>query len=186
MTVRTLFFSICALSIAAAALAQTPPAPQTLPTPQTAPAPQTTPPAPRREGQAVNIKFDVTITDQHGGGAGALKKTVSVVAADSFTGRIRTAAMYTGGGLADVPLNVDVEPQLIADGKIRARIDLWYDLPIASTGQETPGIGYLRKTSIRENLSLVLENGKPLVAAQSADPVGDRQVIIEVKATVLR
>jgi hypothetical protein len=33
---------------------------------------------------------------------------------------------------------------------------------------------------------LVLENGKPLVAAQSADPVGDRQVTVEVKATILK
>jgi hypothetical protein len=32
----------------------------------------------------------------------------------------------------------------------------------------------------------VLESGKPIVAAQSADPVGDRQVTIEVKATILR
>ena len=42
------------------------------------------------------------------------------------------------------------------------------------------------KTQIRENLALILENGKPLVAAQSADPAVDRQVTIEVKATILR
>ena len=33
---------------------------------------------------------------------------------------------------------------------------------------------------------LILENGKTMVVAQSADPVGDRQVTVEVKATILR
>jgi len=37
-----------------------------------------------------------------------------------------------------------------------------------------------------ENLSLVLENGRSIVAAQPAAPVGDRQGMIEVKATILR
>jgi hypothetical protein len=39
---------------------------------------------------------------------------------------------------------------------------------------------------LRENLALILESGKAVVAAQSADPVGDRQVTVEVKATILR
>ena len=33
---------------------------------------------------------------------------------------------------------------------------------------------------------MILESGKPLVVAQPADPVGDRQVTIEVRATILR
>jgi hypothetical protein len=37
---------------------------------------------------------------------------------------------------------------------------------------------------VRENLSLVLDEGKPLVVAQSADPVGDRKVTVEVVATI--
>ena len=32
------------------------------------------------------------------------------------------------------------------------------------------------KTAMHDSLSLILENGKPIVAAQSADPIGDRQV----------
>jgi hypothetical protein len=35
-------------------------------------------------------------------------------------------------------------------------------------------------------VTLILESGKPMVAAQSADPIGDRQVTVEVRATVLR
>ncbi|HEV3057026.1 MAG TPA: hypothetical protein VGY48_02210 [Vicinamibacterales bacterium] len=152
-----------------------------------APGAPAAPAAARREGQPVNVRIDVTIADQRGGGAPSLKKTVSVVAADTRGGMIRSTASYTGQ-MGDVPLNVDVEPTLLADGKIRATVSLQYDLPVSTSdqpGQGPQGIS-LRRTSIRENLTLVLENGKPLVAAQSADPVGDRQVTIEVKATVLK
>ena len=146
------------------------------------------PPAPRREGQPVNIKVDVTITDMRGGNAAA-KKTVSVVTADGMGGFIRSQANYYNIG--EVPLNVDTEPYLLPDGKIRLRVNLQYELPAPPPNPAAPSevgreAGGLRKTSIHENLSLILENGKPIVAAQSADPVGDRQVTIEVKATVLR
>ena len=87
-----------------------------------------------------------------------------------------------------MPLNVDTEPEVLSDGKIRVRVNLQYDLPGSVAGQatETPGAGSLRRTQIRENLAVILESGKGLTIAQSADPVGDRQVTIDVKATVLR
>jgi hypothetical protein len=182
--------SLASLSaeFAATAIAQQPSAPRPQPAAAqlaTQPPAPAAPAAPRREGQPVNVRIDVTIADQRAGGTPSLKKTVTVVTADTRGSLIRTTATYTGG-LGDVPLNVDVEPTLLADGKIRALVNLQYDLPASSAGQDLPGGTTLRRTSIRENLALVLENGKPLVAAQSADPVGDRQVTIEVKATVLR
>jgi hypothetical protein len=42
------------------------------------------------------------------------------------------------------------------------------------------------KTVMHDSVSLILESAKPMIAAQSADPIGDRQVTVEVKATVLR
>jgi hypothetical protein len=138
-------------------------------------------------GQPVNIKIDVTITDHTGANAPTLKKTVSLVTADGLNGRIRSTANYAN--LPPVPLNVDAEPEILGDGKIRLRVNLQYNLP-GGTGTtppaETTGAGNLRTTEIGENLSLILESGKPIVAAQSADPVGDRQVTIEVTATVLK
>src|SRR5437763_13745591 len=89
--------------------------------PTTAPAPQRTlpPAAPeaaaprvRREGQPVNVKVDVTVADQRGSAA-PLKKTISIVVADSMGGRIRSSAESTGG--FNIPLNVDAEPQILAD-----------------------------------------------------------------------
>ena len=168
--------------------APAPPAPPPAPAAPGEPAPPPPPPAPpRRVGQPVNIRVDVTITDQTSGGAASIKKTVSVVTADGLNGRIRLSASYAS--LPPTPLNVDAEPEILGDGKIRVRVNLQYALPgnVGTTHQpDVPGAGALRLTDIQENLSLVLENGKPLVAAQSADPVGDRQVTIEVKATVLR
>ena len=40
--------------------------------------------------------------------------------------------------------------------------------------------------SLRENVNMILENGKSMLVTQSADPVGDRQVTVEVKATILK
>jgi hypothetical protein len=199
MTVRTMFLSVCLFAFTQPAFAQPSdqPAPAAVPaqTPRTGgapaatPTPQPTPPAaaPRpREGQAINIKVDVTITDQRGA-TPALKKTVTVVTADGMSSFIRSQASYAA--LGEVPLNIDAEPFLLQDGKVRLRVNLQYDLPGAQTttgGSEPIGAGSLRRTAIHENLAVILETGKPLVIAQSADPVGDRQVTIEVKATILR
>jgi len=187
MTIRTLVLAACLAGLSATLPAQQPsPAtaqpPRIIP-PTTAPAPagQPAPPAPRREGQPINVKVEVTITDQ-GGGTQPLKKTVTVVTGDNMSGFIRSVANYTSIG--PVPLNVDIEPQILADNRIRVRVNLQYTLPATPQGPATGNV--LRTTEIQENLALILENGKPLIVAQSADPVGDRQVTIEVKATVLR
>jgi hypothetical protein len=197
MTLRSLALAaVCLFAAAQVTRAQPPPGsatapgqprastPATLPTPAAAPAPAAPPPPPpRRAGQPLNVKVDVTISDQMSAAASAMKKTVSVVTGDSMNGFIRSNANYSEVG--QVPLNVDAEPEILADGKIRLRLNLQYDLPVARQAEPGAG-GALRKTELRENLALILENGKPIIAAQSADPVGDRQVTVEVKATILR
>jgi hypothetical protein len=52
-------------------------------------------------------------------------------------------------------------------------------------GRDAPR-GTVVKTNLRDSVTLILENDKPMIAAQSADPIGDRQVTVEVKATILR
>jgi len=85
-----------------------------------------------------------------------------------------------------VPLNVDVTPELIADNKVRLQLTLQYDLPAPmEAGRDAPR-GTVVKTNLRDSVTLILENDKPMIAAQSADPIGDRQVTVEVKATILR
>lgn len=143
------------------------------------------PAAPRREGQPVNIKVEFTLSDQRGG-APAVKRTVTVVVADGRNGFIRSSADVVGvaGG---VVLNIDAGPELLADGKIRLGCNLQYDWPppLEQADRSLPR-GTVMKTVMHDSVSLILESGKPMVAAQSADPIGDRQVTVEVKATVLR
>ncbi len=158
---------------------------QPTPTPAArTPAPPT-PTAPRREGQPVNIKVEFTLSDQRGG-APAVKRTVTVVVADGRTGFIRSSSDVVGvaGG---VVLNIDTAPELLADGKIRLGCNLQYDWPppLEQADRSLPR-GTVMKTVMHDSVSLILESGKPMVAAQSADPIGDRQVTVEVKATVLR
>ena len=192
MTARTALACLV-LSIAAPGLAlgrQAPPPPPAAPPPaalkadrRPPPPPVPAPAPPRREGQPVNVRIDVTITDQRGGTA-PVKKSVSVVTADNMTGYIRTEAHAMG--LGPVPLNVDAEPLLLADGKIRLKVNLQYDLPASKEALADLKTGTVAGTSIHENLELVLVNGQSVVAAQSSDPIGDRQVTVEVKATVMR
>jgi hypothetical protein len=171
---------------------QAPAIPPAQPTPPAAPTPPT-PPAPRREGQPLNIKVELTISDQRGTAAPS-KKTVSVVVADGMTGYIRSTSNYSApnGRIEGVPLHVDVDPQLLSDGKIRLRLGVQYDSPGFPVSAATPGEAGdrgatpLYTTQLRENLAVIVESGKPIVAAQSADPVGDRHVTLEVKATVMR
>jgi hypothetical protein len=131
----------------------------------------------------VNVKVDVTIIDQSGK-ANPLRKTVTVVTADGLNGRIRAGANYANIG--EMPLNIDVEPALLQNGRILLALNLQYDLPATTTIEDKPGTPLLRRLAIQENLHIVLDNGKPMIAAQSADPVGDRQVTVEVTATVLK
>jgi hypothetical protein len=164
--------------------------------PAQAPVARTPAPAtPRREGQPVNIKIDFTITDQRGSAA-AIKRTLTLMVADERTGSIRSQSNVFQVG--DVPLNVDASPSVLNDGKIRLGFNLQYDWPAPLEGQapgqdpNNPRVdrplarGTVIKTALHDSVTLILESGKPMIAAQSADPIGDRQVTVEVKATVLR
>ena len=199
MNLRAFVLTICVIACAMTpTLAQPTPAPAQAPrvvapaprpgAEQTVPAPTTIAVTPRRQGQPLNVKVDFVITDQRGGSA-AIKRTLTLIIADEHTGSIRSQSnVYLVG---DVPLNVDASPSLLAEGKIRLGFNLQYDWPAPTEGLPTnPASGLPRgtviKTALHDSVSLILESGKPVVAAQSADPIGDRQVTVEVKATILR
>ncbi len=200
MTTRTLVFIALLTATAAQAVAQptrqpaqAPRARSATPTPEAAP--PSPPPAPAvaggairraRPGQPINVKVEFTLTDQRAEGP-AVKRTVSVIVADAYTGQIRSQSDVFGIGA--IPLNIDTSPELLTDGKIRVGFNLQYDWP-APLDQTTPGPnpprGTVMKTAMQDSMSLILESGKSMVAAQSADPIGDRKVTVEVKATILK
>lgn len=173
--------------VKAPAVPEAPQAPKVTKVPEAPVAPL---PPPRRQGQLVNVKVELTITDQIGS-AVPEKKNIMMLVADGERGQIRSNAQVqrrveqvvgektiASSQWDAVPLAVDAWPE-VEGGKIRLRLSLEYDL----IGEKATGGG---KTSIRESLSVILTDGVPLTAALSADPMTDRKVTLEVKAAVVK
>jgi hypothetical protein len=131
-----------------------------------------------------NIKFELTITDQRAEGP-AVVKMVTATVVDRSSARIRTSgAVQTPMGMRDVVLNVDATPTLVnVSGVSKMRLSMSIEYRPVARESDTD-----RTTTptISEVLTVVLEDGKPLVISQSADPATDRKVKVEVKATILR
>ena len=84
-----------------------------------------------------------------------------------------------------IALNVDATPTLLSDGRIKLQLTLSYDWPGPSDAP-TGGGPRVTTMTLQDSVSLILTDGKSMIAAQSADPVGDRQVTVEVKATIMK
>jgi hypothetical protein len=165
-------------SAPAAPVVQAPAAPVVGPAAPAAAAP------PTKAGQLVNVKIEFTITDQRAGAQPA-ERTVSLIVADTAKGSVRSepSAFQVPGGLQ---LNVDAQPEIVSNGKIRLNFTFQYSAPAPeSLAGDTPR-GTVLTTNLRESLSLVIDDGKPLLVAQSADPTSDRTVSVEVKAAILK
>ena len=167
------------------AVAQTPKLlpPATIPAPFV-PFPPATPTPPRREGQPINVRVELTITET-GAGAPPVKKTIVAVVGDGFNGSVREQSSLTSSTPVTpperviAPLNLDVTPVILADGKIRLSCTIQY-----SSNQRPPDRQI--NTDIKQNLVLNLESGKALVISDASDPITDRRVAVEVTATILK
>ena len=129
-----------------------------------------------------NVQIEVTLTDQVGSQPPE-KKTVSMIVASRSWGKIRSEASVipVGESPYGVVLNVDARPFVSVDGPIQLEMTLVYaPQRLASDPKEK------RPTGINQSQTVILQSGKPLIVAQAADPVSDRKVIVEVKATVLK
>jgi hypothetical protein len=138
--------------------------------------------APRTRGQLVNLRLEFTVTDQIGT-APPVRKTITMNVADGESGRIRTNAdvFRKNSSPTQVPLSVDASPQI--DGtKIRLRASLEYQLLSDAAGPDLPA----GKTSITQSVTSILSDGVPTILSQSADPLTDRKVTLEVKATIIK
>jgi hypothetical protein len=139
---------------------------------------------PRFVRTLTNVQIEVTLTDQTGSAAPD-KKIVSMVVSSGSWGKIRSAGTFRP--VADAPfgvdLNVDARPFVSVDGPIQLELTLNYSPPGGpGSGREMP----TTRTGVNQSLTVILQNGKPLIISQSADPVSDRKVVVEVKATVLK
>jgi hypothetical protein len=170
----------------------TPPAPPATAAPATAPAPPPPPPPappgpPRRESQPINVKVDLTITED-GGPDPVIRKSITAVVGDGFSGYVREQAVSNRVPVpgeappprVGAPLNLDAYPVILPNGKVRLSCTIQY---VTRGPAQDP---QRMTTDIKQNLVLILESGKPLVVSQATDPIGERKVTVEVTATVLR
>jgi hypothetical protein len=153
---------------------------------QAAPQPAQSQPPARQPQQFVNIRLELNIfvTDQKGNSL-APTKSVLMHAVDRDNARVRTGrSASTTPQPANMAielgpvLNVDATPEILSNGRLRVSLSFEYR-PDASADKMEP-------IHINERLSAVLEDGKPMVVSQTSDPAGDRNVKVELKASILR
>lgn len=210
MRTRVLFLlaSLFVTSTATLAFGQTPPppppppravAPGSLPVPPLPPTPPEAPSAPsptqgargaalaprpmparatdpQRPESTANIRIELEITDTYTGAPA--EKTVTLVVGSGGSGRVRTQNVLNGHV---VQLNVDAIAYELTGDKIRVQITFEYT-PSQATGSESVS----RPAALNESFTVFLNNGRPLVVTQSADPASDRKVMVEVTATILK
>jgi hypothetical protein len=196
---RTLLFAVGFAALITTAAAQDLPQEQQPPKPtprvQT-PAPSPTP-TPRGvvppenarnvRGRDLNVQVELTISDQLGSAAPE-KKVVSLLAADQSMGRVRATASARRSDLGQVGtgLNVDARPVILDNDRIMLELTLEY-MPLREPPTEGSGPRLIQQpTNLHESLTVILQNGKPLMISQAADPISDRKMTVEVKATVIR
>jgi len=141
-------------------------------------------------GLPVNIKIEVSITDQTGSGTPA-RKVVLMIAGDRQNTNIRSSAsvpvksaLSNNYNYRNVTINVDARPTIVQKepNKVSLSLGLEY-FPKSAGGQEEMEAGM---ASFSERLGLILESGKPMVVSQAADPTSDRKISVEVTATILK
>jgi hypothetical protein len=166
---------------------QTPPPPGQL-TPKPAPvAPgrATTPKpswAPADKPPLQNVKLDLTITDTFGTSS---KKTVTMLIADGFAGRIRSSndVPVSSNSVRAITINIDAIPEIRSNGQILVTLTVEY-VPDLSTMTQAGGVP--KPANINESLTVLVADGKPTMISQSADPATDRRVTVEVTASIVK
>jgi hypothetical protein len=153
------------------------PPPDKPPTPLEKPAPG----VPKMRGRDLNLQVEITISDQLGTQTPD-KKVVSMLVADGTFGRIRASAdaQRTGLGMVGTGLNVDARPTVLEGDRILLELTVEYT-PFRESGQVTQ-----RPTVLNESLSVILQSGKPVTVSQAADPVTDRKMSVEVRASIVK
>jgi len=140
-------------------------------------------------GQPVNIKLEITITDQ--AGPEPAKKVVTMLLADRAVGSIRSNGVQRipSEGNYPVSINVDATPTMLTDGNIRLNLGLEYQPRPSSSpspSQSDQMLTSARMSTLNERLSIIVQDGKPILISQAADPGSDRRITVELKATVVK
>ena len=154
-----------------------PKAPKAMATP-TAPAPVLAPPPPpRKRGQMINVRIEVTLSDSKG-----TPRVLTMTVADQESGMNRTTAVVVPGASAiDYSFNADASPEVVGD---RIRLRLTADAAVAVEAEKATAI--IPKLALRQSQTVILNDGETVEIARAADPASSRTFILTVKATIQR
>jgi hypothetical protein len=156
------------------------PRPPQQPTPPAEAAKAPRPPEPA--GQPVNVKLELTITDQTGAGE-PTKKVINMIVADRQNGFIRSRGYQKmSEGLREVIMNVDARPVINREGTIRVDLGLEYS-PTAAMPTPTTTEG---RSNLNQRIAFMIEPGKPLIVSQAVDPLSNSRITVELKATIMK
>lgn len=144
-----------------------------------------------REPHPVNVKIDLTISDQTGTSQ-PVRKTISMLIADWGDGKVRSNGFITDARnipIHNVGLNADASVRLVTDDKVRADITIEFTSTpaqaLAVVNADTPRQPSA-PTTLNETVTVLLTSGRPTIITQSADPLSDRKVTVEATATIIR
>jgi hypothetical protein len=169
--------------------------PPAVPATPIAPGAATVPAPPRVERiPTQNVKVDLTITDTFG--TGSTKKSVTLLVADGWSGRVRSSNevfMQVAGAPQgatmprQITINVDCTP-IVRDNRIQLNLTIEYvpELGPNNPTANAPTTRDPKPANINESLTVLVNDGKPTLLTQSADPATDRRVTVEVTATVVK
>jgi len=195
----------------AAQQAQTPRPAQPPQPPQPSPAPA----PPREPAATVNVRVEATITDQTEASP-PIRKTIGLTVAEGMNGSVRSGVTVPILSTSYVPLekgaapgnpmasynyrnmglSLDVRNVRVTGNTVVLNLSVEYNPVDEKTSGASSAMGITIPSpqmppsfaTFQQTLGLVLESGKPLVVAQSSDPVPgrDRKASLEVKATILK
>lgn len=208
MLKKTAVFTVAAVLTSVSLLAQPQPQPQAQqPRPAPAPAGEARPapqPPPARQplGRLENVKLELTITDQTGPGQ-PTRKVVTMIVADRERGAIRSRARVrlSDNRWQDLTINVDAVPQIVRDGDaVRVQLGLEYqpqgavqaekEVSAAALELQSKGLSVVgadpTSANLNQQITLLLQPGKPMSISQAADPASDRRITVELTATILK
>ncbi len=172
-----------ATPVAQSELLETPQAPQApkvapaAPSASTAPAP---PAPPRPVGQMLNVQIEVTLSDTKG-----TPKTVVLTVADGELGQNRTNSdinvATVGTSYLTFTFNADARPTIVGN-KIRLYLSAEANIPASPEAKA----GAAANIALRQQQTLILNDGDSVEIARASDPVSDRNFILSVKVKIQR
>jgi len=135
------------------------------------------PPPPRKRGQMINVRIEVTLSDSKGA-----PRVLTMTVADQESGMNRTTAVVVPGASAvDYSFNADASPEVVGD---RIRLRLTADAVVPVEAEKPTAI--IPKLALRQSQTVILNDGETVEIARAADPASSRTFILTVKATIQR